>query len=152
MNNMFPVSPIICSVFLRLAARSVLNSPSLAPSPGVLGLSPHVAAEFGCVQRGRPSSTEGAEDRCGLHNGQQISRLSDLNPSSIPPYISPRLPCPDALQALLCRGNPESLRHIAPSHHWLGANQFTAPLEGDYQHLSVKGNQAAQGSTYNGQM
>lgn len=33
----------------------------------------HVAAGFGCVQRGRPAATEGTEDRCGLHNDQQIS-------------------------------------------------------------------------------
>ncbi len=54
----------------------------------------HVAAEFGCVQCGRQGATEGTEDRSGLHNDQQIGCLSGPNPTSIPPYISVRLPRP----------------------------------------------------------
>lgn len=96
-DTIFPVSPIICSVILQLAARSVFNSPSVTPSPGVLcALSLYVAPGFGCIQRGRLGATKGTKDRCGLHNDQQISRLSDPNPTSIPPYISPRLPRPAA--------------------------------------------------------
>lgn len=33
MNTIFPATPIICSVFLQLAARSMLTAPSLTPSP-----------------------------------------------------------------------------------------------------------------------
>lgn len=85
----------------------------------------HVAAGFGCVQRGRPAATEGTEDRCGLHNDQQISYLSAPNPASIPPYISLRL-LRQAMPSLLCCAEPESPRQVAPSHYWLErANQWT---------------------------
>lgn len=78
----------------------------------------------------------------------KISCLSGPNPANIPPYILPPYGRLVRLrQALLCRGRPESSRHVAPSQHWLEKSEsmssagrdFTVPLEGNYQHLSVMG-------------
>lgn len=130
MDIIFPATPIfVLHVFFWRVARTMF-SPPLASSPGFHSKqnsvsSLHVAAGFGCVQRGRPAATEGTEDRCGLHNDQQISYLSAPNPASIPPYISLR-PLRQAMPSLLCCAEPESPRQVAPSRYWLErANQWT---------------------------
>lgn len=78
-------------------------------------LFPPCCCRFGRVRRRRPSATEGTEDRCGLHNNQQISCLSDPNPANVPAYMSPRLPRPAMPgQTVTCRATALQAHFFLP--------------------------------------
>lgn len=107
-------------------------------------------------QRGRPGATEGTEDRCGLHNDHQISYLGGSIPlaslCTSPRRAAPRFTVPWRA------GEPEAPRSFPPlvrKRESMGSagRAFTAPLEGNYQHLSVRGQSGcrmiAWGSTDN---
>lgn len=75
----------------------------------------------------------GKEDRCGLHNAQQITGLIDPNPTTI---HLPRVRSSCCSKSYCTTVSQRAWGTFAPSHRWLErVNQFTAPVEGNFKDL-----------------